>query len=952
MTVKIVPFSLKDTPSLIEHVLPVQKLSAESYREQEGKQSKPLTTLGSYWKGRKPLILNRACVLGSLLPVTQPITSESLQRDLEVFEILLGMDEKSIAYRRGDLSVDDIPDEPYSKLIAKAPRPDQPGAERYRDIWREVNEHLKTDAAGFPQLIEQLGIMRFGHRPKVADTFCGSGQIPFEAARLGCETHASDLNPIACMLTWGAFNVAGAEHSYRQRLAEAQQELVAKVQAEIDALGMETDGHGWRPKTFLYCLETTCPQTGWQVPLLPTRLISLGRSTIAELIPDPKLKRYKIAVKSGVSAKELSGSSRGTVDREGRFGDAFVTHEVDGVSYRTKISTLRGDYERPDGTTGNSVRPWAQKDFRPCATDLFRERLYCVQWIRPKKKGAGYDQEFRTVTQADLERESLVDSYVAKHLEDWQAHGWVPDMRIEPGGPPRYEGLSLIRGRGWTHWHHVFSPRQLLFLGLTSKAIHERSDKFVAPLLIFLARLADWSSKLCRYGTGAARESVAQTFYNQALNTLYAYGVRSFSFAQTYLLEDVVESPIAAPADVIAKPAHEWNIPVDVYVTDPPYGDAVKYEEILDFFIAWLRKNPPPEFANWVWDSRRALAISGEEEGFRRGMVAAYRRMTELMPDNGLQIIMFTHQSGSIWADMANIVWASGLHVTAAWYVVTEIDSALREGSFVKGTVLLVLRKRLGDFKTGRDDLAWEIQDEVQRQVDSLTGLNQSLAGSSRTPNQFSDSDLQMAGYAAALRVLTRYSVIDGRQMAEEALRPRQKGSTTMVDDLIEFAVGVANNCLVPTGLTKPVWDRLRPVERFYLKLLELECRGFKTLDNYQNFAKAFKVGDFKPLMESQKANSARLKSSVEFGRAEMSGESELANTLLRGVLYALMELQKDVDGDEVLQHLSFNVEEYFSKRPMLVELCGFLAKQLTGLREDEASAARVLHDLIQNQRL
>jgi hypothetical protein len=32
----------------------------------------------------------------------------------------------------------------------------------------------------------------------------------------------------------------------------------------------------------------------------------------------------------------------------------------------------------------------------------------------------------------------------------------------------------------------------------------------------------------------------------------------------------------------------------------------VKYEEILDFFIAWLRKNPPPEFADWVWESRRS----------------------------------------------------------------------------------------------------------------------------------------------------------------------------------------------------------------------------------------------------------------------------------------------------------------------------------------------------------
>jgi adenine-specific DNA methylase len=52
--------------------------------------------------------------------------------------------------------------------------------------------------------------MRFGRRPKVADTFSGSGQIPFEAARLGCDVYASDLNPVACMLTWGAFNIVGA----------------------------------------------------------------------------------------------------------------------------------------------------------------------------------------------------------------------------------------------------------------------------------------------------------------------------------------------------------------------------------------------------------------------------------------------------------------------------------------------------------------------------------------------------------------------------------------------------------------------------------------------------------------------------------------------------------------------------------------------------------------------
>jgi len=62
------PVSLKDAPALIERLLPVQKLSAESFKEQEARQNKTLTALGSYWKGRKPLILNKACIIGCLLP--------------------------------------------------------------------------------------------------------------------------------------------------------------------------------------------------------------------------------------------------------------------------------------------------------------------------------------------------------------------------------------------------------------------------------------------------------------------------------------------------------------------------------------------------------------------------------------------------------------------------------------------------------------------------------------------------------------------------------------------------------------------------------------------------------------------------------------------------------------------------------------------------------------------
>jgi hypothetical protein len=37
-------------------------------------------------------------------------------------------------------------------------------------------------------------------------------------------------------------------------------------------------------------------------------------------------------------------------------------------------------------------------------------------------------------------------------------------------------------------------------------------------------------------------------------------------------------------------------------------------------------------------------------------MVAAYKRAAECMVPDGIQVIMFTHQSGSIWADMAKLL--------------------------------------------------------------------------------------------------------------------------------------------------------------------------------------------------------------------------------------------------------------------------------------------------------
>ncbi|MCG2660816.1 MAG: DUF1156 domain-containing protein [Kiritimatiellae bacterium] len=1005
----VTPFCLKDTLALIERLLPVQKLSAEAYKEQMAGSGKTLTALGNYWKGRKPLILAKACVLGCLLPATaNPV------RDLEIFEKLMAMDDESFVVRwkrrpkpkevlatlsisrienyftvepegvlpssapvdwskpeyakvkaawRADLTelerrrleAQMLPREPYRERVYQARRPEEVMDTVHEHIWDAVNVHLGTSAHSFPELVQQLGIMRYGHRPRVADTFCGSGQIPFEAARLGCDVYASDINPVACMLTWGACHIVGGSKESCARLAEDRQTLMRRVQEEIDHLGVETDGQGWRAKVFLYCVEVRCPESGWMVPLLPARVVSKGYRVVVELVPDSVNRRYDLHVRTGVSEAAMEAAEKGTVGRESKYSEAYLFHQVDGVNYKTKISTLRGDYHKPDGTVGNRLRLWEKLDFMPRPDDLLQERLYCIQWMRPKKKGKGEEYEFRTVTEDDLQRDRIVQEYVAQHLANWQTKGWVADMRIEVGGPPRYQGLDLVKARGWTYWHHLFNPRQLLVASTLRKNIDARLAFPFSKSLNVNARLSMWDSN-----PGPGRSGKTQgVFYNQALNTLYNFACRSVGWTSDAFVIETKNYPFApgVKSAVENTPAHMQTTVNDVYVTDPPYGDAIKYEEILDFFIAWLRKNPAPEFADWVWDSRRSLAIQGEGEDFRRNMVAAYKRMTECMPDNGIQVIMFTHQSGSIWADMANIVWASGLQVTAAWYVVTETDSPLRKGSYVKGTVLLVCRKRLGTHKTTRDDLAWEIQEEVETQVQALTGLNQEAKGLYRDENVFEDVDLQMAGYAAALRVLTRYATIDGRHMTAEAIRPRVKGETTFVDGLITFAVTTANKYLVPQGIDKKHWDKLSGAECFYLKLLDMEARGAKKLDNYQNFAKAFKVRNFGALMGDERANHARLKSAVEFGRAEMSEGSELHQSVLRAVLYAVMELQNNVDGNEVLAHLALNVPDFHGEitqsspqRKLAAELADYLAKRLEVLRPEEASAARVLRELLQSR--
>ncbi|MBE9176602.1 DUF1156 domain-containing protein, partial [Synechocystis salina LEGE 06155] len=99
----LTPFALQDAPALIERIFPAQKISAEAQKERKAGAGQTLTALGSYWKGRKPLIMVRAIVLGCLLPAT-----EDLEADLRIFEQLMAIADESFTRRQPKLKVTEL----------------------------------------------------------------------------------------------------------------------------------------------------------------------------------------------------------------------------------------------------------------------------------------------------------------------------------------------------------------------------------------------------------------------------------------------------------------------------------------------------------------------------------------------------------------------------------------------------------------------------------------------------------------------------------------------------------------------------------------------------------------------------------------------------------------------------------------------------------------------------
>jgi len=952
-------------PAFIETQFPIARLSAEAYKERKANNSQTLTRLGKWW-GRKPLILVRASILGMLMPA-----SSDPKRDREIFLKILTMDDDGVWSReKGD---DDVLEWRPSKQRPYGSRrafDAMPYAERIRycerpenvegptpEAWAEINAHLGTSATALVELVEQLGQRTFGHTPRVGDAFCGGGSIPFEAARIGCEAFGSDLNPVAGLLTWASLHLLGGGSMVQKEVMRVQAEALAEADRQVTDWGIEHNAAGERADAFLYCVEVKPEGCEYFIPLAPNWLIGEKSKVVAKwqrvsgsdrlqpevvTVSDAELKEYKI----GKGATVVSG----------RVVDPFDP------SRSWSLEGLRGS----DG-----LRRWTNDDVVPRDGDVFQERLYCIRWVKTVIRN-GKPKEIRRYAapdESDLQREANVLTLLRERFVEWQRQGFIPSKSIPEGGEKTDEP---IRTRGWAYWHHMFTPRQLLTHGLLAEISGRLAVSKEAKVgcLLGLGRMANWDSRLCLWDTSPANEKGKDVFLNQALNTLVSFSGRPLmKFKTAWPVLTQIVPATARTSKVIPGDARDLRNTCDIWLTDPPYADAVNYHELGDFFLAWYDKQLGKAFPEWTPDARAELAVRGDGEDFRRSMVDIYRNLAQHMHDNGLQMVMFTHQNPAVWADLGMILWAAGLTATAAWTISTETDAVgIKKGNYVQGTVCLVLRKRVEAEPGFMDEVSPLVEDEVINQIRFMQALDED-----GEPN-FNDADYQLAAYAAALKVLTRYATLDGRDVEHEVFAQRARNEKSDFQIVIERALEIACSILVPRGLHGQ-WRDLSLVERYYLRALDIESRGERRKGMYEELARGFGVTDIRPMLKTDKANGTRMQTAVGLGAAHLAVEEgentqalptrrgraasgaphPFALSPLRHLLFAVRETSReDFNPESGRQYLRDTFGQgYWAKRELFVGLLDWLANLAHAQGMDEwtsdSEAARILAGRLRN---
>ncbi len=773
---------IKTPKKLIEVALPLDDINIACAREKSIRHGHP-STLHLWW-ARRPLAAARAVIFAQM--VNDPGYERHLGRGVNKEKARIER-ERLFAIIRKLVLWENTNNE---AVLSEA-------REEIRKSWRETCE-LNRNHPQAPELFNPEKL------PAFHDPFAGGGAIPLEAQRLGLESHASDLNPVAVLINKAMIEIpprfAGRapvgpipvsekqikmaqEWSGPQGLAEDVRRYGAWMREEafkrIGHLYPQVDlpkEHGGGKATviaWLWARTVKSPNPAFShvdVPLASTFILSSKTDKENYILPIIDGDVYHFEVKSGKPPESAKSG----------------TKLARGANFRCLLSDSPIDpkYIKAEGVAGRI----GQKLMATVAEGA-RGRIYLAPSIEMESTAGELRPSWRPeVNLAKNSRHMTPNSYGYSTFGDLftprqlVAMTTFADLVREVRERVKYDAVN----EGW-----LDDGRGIENAGTNASAY---ADAVAVYLAIFLSRMVDLNNNLCQWRSDPAKQHVGHLFSRQAIPMVWDFseanplGNSAGGFDKTFSFVPKVfpffpndgfghSSQASARGQMISEQK--------IISTDPPYYDNVPYADLSDFFYVWLRRALRPIYPvlfstisvpkadELVADSFRHSSKEAAALFFLNGMTEAMHRLAEQAHSAFPTTIYYAFKQSDTtdvgtgntgWETFLEAVLRAGFTLTGTWPMRTELSNRMRgsASNALASSIVLVCRQRSADAPTiSRREFLRELKEELAEAVEAMIGGAEGIS-------PVAPVDLAQAVIGPGMAIFSKYSAVleaDGSPM-------------------------------------------------------------------------------------------------------------------------------------------------------------------------------------------
>jgi putative DNA methylase len=634
--------------------------------------------------------------------------------------------------------------------------------------------------------------------PAFHDPFAGGGSLPLEAQRLGLESYASDLNPVAVLIN--------------KAMIEIPPKFAGKPPVNPESRGKLDHGRSWHGAQGL--AEDVRYYGKWMRDEAEKRIGHLYpkvKVTPEMAAERPDLKQYvgqQLTVIAWIWARTVKSPNPAFAQVDVPLASTFVLSTKAGKEAYVEPVIENGGY-RFSVKLGKSKDAEAAKN----GTKLAGANFVCVMSGEPisgdyikaeGKAGRMSTRMMAMVTEGDRGRVYLSPTEAMEDIVRQAKPDWKPEIEFFQ------QALGFRVGNyGMTKWSDLFTPRQLTTLTTFSDLVQRARDcvkndastsgmiddgksldqdgagatAYADAVGVYLAFAVDkganyWSS-LCAWHQ--TRDGIVSTFGRQVVPIVWDYAeANPFSDSSGNVLLGVEQASRMIEALGVGLPgsasqqdaAHQTVSSAKVVSTDPPYFDNIGYADLSDFFFVWLRRSLRPFFPDLFSTlatpkAEELVATPGRHGGkkqagkfFMDGMTQSMHRLAERThPAFPITIYYAFRQSESNdadgtastgWDTFLDAVIRAGFSISGTWPMRTEYTGNLKTNrSALASSVVLVCRPRADDATTAtRRELVTALKAELPV---ALTHLQR---------GNIAPVDLAQAAIGPGMAVYTRYAKV------------------------------------------------------------------------------------------------------------------------------------------------------------------------------------------------